>query len=59
MRFAVRTRTSKMERRSRMYLSILRKIIEAMRGELDLIAPMPDGPARITQFNQLRADTKP
>jgi hypothetical protein len=48
-----------MERRSGMDLSTLRKIIEAMRGELDIIAQMPDGPVRITQFNQLRAATKP
>jgi DNA-binding XRE family transcriptional regulator len=47
---------SKMERRSDMYLSTLRKIIEAMGGELDIIAMMPDGPVRITQFNQLRAN---
>jgi predicted transcriptional regulator len=45
---------SKMERRSDMYLSTLRKIIEAMGGELDIIAIMPDGPVRITQFDQLR-----
>jgi DNA-binding XRE family transcriptional regulator len=49
---------SKMERRSDMYLSTLRKIIEAMGGELDIIAIMPDGPVRITQFNELRAGKK-
>jgi hypothetical protein len=40
-----------MERRSGMYLSTLRKIIGAMRGELDITALMPDGPVRIKQFN--------
>ena len=59
MRLAVRTCISKMERRSGMYLSTLRKIIQAMGGELDLIAQMPDGPVRTTQFTQLRAATKP
>jgi DNA-binding XRE family transcriptional regulator len=48
----------KMERRSDMYLTTLRKIIRAMAGELDIIAIMPDGPVRITQFNQPRADKK-
>jgi hypothetical protein len=42
-----------------MYLSTLREIMEAMRGELDIIAQMPDGPVRTTQFTQLRAATKP
>jgi hypothetical protein len=59
MRLAVRTCTSKMERRSGMYLSALRKIIGTMRGDLDIIAQMPDGPVRIKQFNQQRAATKP
>jgi DNA-binding transcriptional regulator YiaG len=45
---------SKMERRSDMYLSTLRKIIEAMGGKLEIIAQMPDGPVRIRQFNQVR-----
>ena len=59
MRLAVPTRISKMERRSGMYLSTLRKIIQAMGGELDLIAQMPDGPVRIEQCTQLRAARKP
>ncbi len=45
---------SKMERRSDMYLSTLRKIIEAMGGKLEIVAIMPDGRVRIRQFNQLR-----
>jgi hypothetical protein len=59
MRWAVPTRISKMERRSGMYLSTLRKIIQAMGGELDIIAQMPDGPVRIEPFNQLRPARKP
>jgi DNA-binding transcriptional regulator YiaG len=34
---------AKLERRTNMYLSTLRSHIEAMGGELDLIAPFPDG----------------
>jgi len=45
---------SKMERRSDMYLSTLRKIIEAMGGTLEIVANMPDGAVRIRQFNRLR-----
>ena len=45
---------SKMERRSDMYLSTLRKIIEAMGGKLEIVAVMPDGPVRIRQFNKVR-----
>jgi hypothetical protein len=37
-----------------MYLSTLRKIIEAMGGKLEIIALMPDGPVRIRQFNKVR-----
>jgi transcriptional regulator with XRE-family HTH domain len=46
---------SKMERRSDMYLSTLRKIIEAMGGRLEIVAIMPDGAVRIRQFKRLRA----
>ena len=49
---------SKMERRSDMYLSTLRKIIEAMGGELEIVANMPDGPVRIRQFKQIRRVTE-
>jgi transcriptional regulator with XRE-family HTH domain len=46
---------SKMERRSDMYLSTLRKIVEAMGGNLEIIANMPDGRVRISQFREIRA----
>jgi len=48
---------SKMERRSDMYLSTLRKIIEAMGGTLEIVANMPDGAVRIRQFNRLRRES--
>ena len=45
---------SKLERRSDMYLSTLRKFIEAMGGELDIRAVFPAGVVRITHFQALR-----
>jgi len=45
---------SKMERRSDMYISTLSKIIEAMGGELQIIAKMPNGNVQIRQFTQIR-----
>lgn len=42
---------SKLERRSDMYISTLRGLIQAMGGELDVVARFPDRrPVRITQF---------
>jgi DNA-binding transcriptional regulator YiaG len=45
---------SKMERRSDMYISTLTKIIEAMGGELQIIANMPNGRVQIRQFTKIR-----
>jgi predicted transcriptional regulator len=45
---------SKMERRSDMYISTLRKIIEAMGGELQIMARMPNGHVQIRQFTKIR-----
>ena len=45
---------SKLERRTDMYISTLRSLVEAMGGELDIIVRFPDQPpVRITQFNAL------
>jgi len=44
---------SKMERRTDMYLSTLRSYIEAMGGELEIIASFPDGKVRINQFKEI------
>jgi ribosome-binding protein aMBF1 (putative translation factor) len=43
---------SKLERRTDMYVSTLRRFIEAMGGELDIIARFPDGDVRITNFSE-------
>lgn len=45
---------SKVERRSDMLISTLRKIIEAMGGALEIRAVLPDGVVKITQFSELR-----
>ena len=45
---------SKMERRSDMYISTLSKIIEAMGGELQIIANMPNRRVQIRQFAKIR-----
>ena len=44
---------SKMEKRTDMYLSTLRSHIEAMGGELDVVARFPDGAVRISNFSDL------
>lgn len=45
---------SKIERRTDMYLSTLRSFIQAMGGELDIVARFPDrAPIRISQFEQI------
>jgi predicted XRE-type DNA-binding protein len=44
---------SKIEHRTDMYLSTLRRFVEAMGGELDIIARFPDGAIRIAQFGDL------
>ncbi len=44
---------SKIERRADMYVSTLRKFVQAMGGDLDIIARFPDGSVRINQFHEL------
>jgi DNA-binding Xre family transcriptional regulator len=47
---------SKLERRTDMYLSTLRRYVQAMGGELEIIARFPEGPVRLEQFSDLGAD---
>jgi hypothetical protein len=42
-----------MEKRTDMYLSTLRSHIEAMGGQLDVIARFPDGAVKISNFGDL------
>jgi len=44
---------SQIEKRTDMYISTLRSYIEAMGGELRIIAHFPDGDVFISQFNQI------
>ncbi len=46
---------SQLEQRTDMYVSTLRKYIEAMGGELDIIARFPEGAVRIRQFQELES----
>lgn len=47
---------SRIERRTDMYISTLRSFIEAMGGELDIIARFPDGEVHINQFEDIRGN---
>jgi DNA-binding XRE family transcriptional regulator len=44
---------AKIEQRTDMYLSTLRNHIEAMGGQLDIIARFPDGEVRISNFSAM------
>ncbi len=44
---------AKMEKRTDMYLSTLRSHIEAMGGELEVVARFPDGLVKISNFSDL------
>ena len=50
---------AKIEKRTDMYLSTLRSHIEAMGGELDIIARFPDGSVKISNFSDLGNSTVP
>jgi hypothetical protein len=47
---STQAQVSKLERRADMYVSSLRSYIEAMGGDLEIVARFPDGAVRITQF---------
>ncbi|OZI66413.1 XRE family transcriptional regulator [Bordetella genomosp. 11] len=44
---------AKLEKRTDMYISTLRSHIEAMGGQLEVIARFPDGSVRISNFAEL------
>ena len=50
---------SKLERRTDMYLSSLRRFIEAMGGELEITANFPEGKVRIQLFEDLQDKREP
>ena len=47
---------SKLERRTDMYLSSLRRFVEAMGGELEISAHFPEGKVRIQLFEELEEE---
>jgi transcriptional regulator with XRE-family HTH domain len=49
---------SKLERRTDMYLSTLRRYIEAMGGTLEIVARFPNQTVRITQFEALDSEKR-
>jgi len=44
---------AKMEQRTDMYISTLRSHIEAMGGDLEIVARFPDGSVKISNFSQI------
>ena len=50
---------SKLEKQSDMQISTLRRIVNALGGELEIVARFPKGKVKIDQFNQeKRSDTQ-
>ena len=49
---------SKLERRADMYISSLRSHIEALGGELEIVARFPDGEVRISNFEDVAGSAK-
>lgn len=47
---------SKLERRTDMYVSTLRRFVEAMGGSLDIVARFPDGDVRVSLFQDLDSE---
>lgn len=48
---------AKLEKRTDMYLSTLRSHIEAMGGQLEVVARFPDGAVKISNFSDLESNT--
>lgn len=48
---------AKMEKRTDMYISTLRSHIEAMGGQLEVVARFPDGTVKISNFADVGSDT--
>ena len=49
---------SRIERRTDMYISTLRSYIEAMGGELDIVARFPEGEIHVNQFGEIADNTR-
>ncbi|HTT84092.1 MAG TPA: hypothetical protein VMF67_11465 [Rhizomicrobium sp.] len=44
---------AKMEKRADVYVSNLRRFIEAMGGQLDIVARLPEGAVKIANFSEI------
>ncbi|MCP4488036.1 MAG: hypothetical protein GY820_12050 [Gammaproteobacteria bacterium] len=51
--FSQQQLVAKLEKKADMYISTLRRFIEAMGGELEISAHFPEGDVRINQFEDL------
>jgi predicted transcriptional regulator len=49
---------AKIEKRTDMYMSTLRRFIEAMGGELEIVAKFPGNSVRIKSFQDINKPTK-
>ena len=50
---------AKLEKKTDMYISSLRRFIEAMGGQLEINAHFPEGDVKINQFEDLEEDQLP
>ena len=50
---------AKMEKKADMYISTLRRFVEAMGGELETRAHFPDGDVKINEFEDLAETQQP
>ena len=50
---------AKIEKKADMYISTLRRFVEAMGGQLEIRAHFPDGDVRINQFEELEEKQQP
>ncbi len=55
---ATQPEVSRIESRTDMYLSTLRRFVEAMGGELVIVAQFPDDAVRISQFDGQAAESE-
>ena len=50
---------AKLEKKADMYISTLRRFIEAMGGQLEIRAHFPEGDVKINQFEELEDERQP
>lgn len=55
---ATQASVSKLERRTDMYVSTLRRYVQAMGGDLEITARFPDGAVRIDNFQEIGGEIR-